>query len=159
MHENAAIPLIALSSLNYTPVKIHSYFHDHSDYIKKPAKYGSELLLKNVPYTTLYGSRGYTEFLLRSSKYNLETRIECKWQQKAGSVDEKLPYTYLNCVEAVPEDDVIILVDGGGFRDGSISWLRQAAANRLHVPTGKPNKIVRVMSTTEFMTWANNTFK
>jgi hypothetical protein len=29
--------------------------------------------------------------------------IECKWQQVSGSVDEKLPYLYLNCIEAMPE--------------------------------------------------------
>ena len=29
----------------------------YSDYTKTPAKYGGELLLRNVPYTTLYDSR------------------------------------------------------------------------------------------------------
>ena len=61
---------------------------------KKPENYGKELLLKNVPFETIYGHRGNTEFLLISEKYNLRIRIECKWQQSAGSVDEKLPYLY-----------------------------------------------------------------
>ena len=32
------------------------------EYQRKPDAFGSELLLRNVPYTTLYGGRGYTEF-------------------------------------------------------------------------------------------------
>ena len=48
---------------------------------KKPENYGKELLLKNVPFETIYGHRGNTEFLLISEKYNLRIRIECKWQQ------------------------------------------------------------------------------
>ena len=29
-----------------------------------PSKYGGELLLRNSPYTTIYGHKGSTEFLL-----------------------------------------------------------------------------------------------
>lgn len=130
----------------------------YSEHIKRPENYGDELLLKNVPYTTLYGGRGYTEFLLVSERYNLKTRIECKWQQSAGSVDEKLPYTYISCIEAMPENDVILLVDGDGFRDGAKEWARNAAANRKYIPDDKPEKNVRVMSTVEFLTWTNQTF-
>lgn len=130
----------------------------YREHINAPELHGNELLLTNVPYTTIYGARGYTEFLLKSEKYNLETRIECKWQQSAGSVDEKLPYTYLSCAEAVPEDDVIILIDGEGFRDGAKHWLRDAALRRKYVPDDRPNKFIRIMSATEFMTWANIAF-
>jgi hypothetical protein len=75
----------------------------YRDYLIKPELYGSELLLRNVPYKTIYGHPGNTEFLIRSERYRLEIRIECKWQQSSGSVDEKYPYTYLNCIEAMPE--------------------------------------------------------
>lgn len=40
---------------------------------KNPENYGKELLLKNVPFTTIYGHRGNTEFLLVSEKHNLLT--------------------------------------------------------------------------------------
>jgi hypothetical protein len=118
-----------------------------------------ELLIENAPYTTLYGSRGKTEFLLKSKRYALEIRIECKWQQSAGSVDEKLPHLYLTAIDAMPEDKVIILIDGDGFREGAISWLRNAVSNRLYIPDDKPDKEIMVMNATEFMTWANNTFR
>jgi hypothetical protein len=56
---------------------------------KNPEKYGDELLLENAPFTTVYNHKGNTEFLLLSKKYKLKIRIECKWQQVSGSVDEK----------------------------------------------------------------------
>ena len=129
------------------------------DYMKNRNDYDNELLLKNVPYTTLYGGRGYTEFLLISNKYDLEIRIECKWQQTAGSVDEKLPHVYLSAVNAIPEDDVIILIDGKGFRKGAIPWLKNIAENREYISKDNPNKKISIMNSTEFLTWCNDTFK
>ncbi len=129
------------------------------DYMKNRNDYDNELLLKNVPYTTLYGGRGYTEFLLISNKYDLEIRIECKWQQTAGSVDEKLPHVYLSAVNAVPENNVIILIDGPGFRDGAISWLKNIAEERKYIPVDKQDKNILIMNMAEFLTWCNNKFK
>jgi len=51
----------------------------YSEYTKDPQSHGNELLLRNMPFTTLYNGRGYTEFLLISEKHNLKVRIECKW--------------------------------------------------------------------------------
>ena len=131
----------------------------YSEYIKNKGKYGTELLLRNVPYETLYNHRGYTEFLLKSDKFNLNIRIECKWQQKGGSVDEKLPYVYLSAIYAVPENDVIILIDGKGFRDGAVNWLVNSASEKKFITRDKINKNIRVMNTIEFLTWCNETFK
>lgn len=142
----------ALSVHGFEMVAFREYEH-HSE------RYGKELLLRNVPYTTLYGGRGYTEFLVLSDRYQIRTRIECKWQQGAGSVDEKLPYTYLSCAESMDENDIIILIDGKGFRDGAIDWLRNVAVQRKYIPPGCPNKHIHVMSTTEFLTWCNSTFR
>lgn len=129
------------------------------DLAKLPEDKQDELLIQNAPYATLYGSKGKTEFLLRSKKYNLEVRIECKWQQSAGSVDEKLPHLYLSAVDAMPENNVIILIDGNGFRDGAITWLRNAAKDKLYITEETRHKNVMIMNATEFMTWANNTFR
>jgi hypothetical protein len=129
------------------------------EYTGYEAKYGTELLLKNVPFRTLYDTDGKTEFLLLSATYNLQIRIECKWQQSAGSVDEKLPHLYLSAIEAIPEDNIILLVDGKGFRPGAVEWLRKTAEARRFIPNDKKNKNIVVMDTTEFLTWANNTFR
>ena len=74
------------------------------------------MLLKNVPFETIYGHNGNIEFVLISKKYELRIRIECKWQQSACCVGEKLPYLYLNSIEAMPEKDIMILIDGNGFK-------------------------------------------
>lgn len=128
-------------------------------WIKNTKKYGKELLLKNVPFTTIYNHSGNTEFLLISEKYDLKIRIECKWQQSAGSVDEKLPYLYLNTIEAMPENDIMILIDGDGFKAGAKTWLRNAAKNKIYTNEKNRETNVIVYSLTEFFTWANNTFQ
>ena len=38
---------------------------------KNPGIFEEELLLKNVPFKTVYGHNGNTEFLVKSEKYNL----------------------------------------------------------------------------------------
>ena len=127
----------------------------YNHWLKKPGHYSQELLLRNVPYSTIYGHKGTTEFLLKSKQYGLETRIECKWQQSAGSVDEKFPYLYLNCVLQVPEEHMLIILDGNGTKEGAVSWLKQACHNKF---LATPKKI-EVMCLTEFMGWANTLFR
>ncbi|MGF1535329.1 MAG: PD-(D/E)XK nuclease superfamily protein [Elainellaceae cyanobacterium] len=131
----------------------------YSAWCKKPQDYGMELLLKNVPYTTIYGQRGYTEFLVKSERFGLNTRIECKWQQSSGSVDEKLPYLYLNCVEAMPEDDIIVIAGGGGMKPGAIPWLRTAVAQGKYRSPGAARKNIQVFSLEEFLAWANRALR
>lgn len=125
---------------------------------KDPEQYGKELLLRNVPFETVYGHRGNTEFLLLSEHYELEIRIECKWQQSAGSVDEKFPYLYLNCVEKMPERTIIIIVDGGGAKPGAVTWLKQACASHLYQDPDN-HKEIHVMSLAEFLIWSNQTLR
>ncbi len=131
----------------------------HSDWKKKPNKYGTELLLKHVPYTTIYGHPGYTEFLAKSKRYSLNHRIECKWQQSSGSVDEKFPYLYLNCIEAMPETDIIIIAGGGGMKKGAIPWLKGVVSKRRYLTSGATQKSIQVFSLEEFILWANQTLK
>jgi hypothetical protein len=126
-------------------------------WVKSPLAYGKELLLKNVPYETIYGHHGNTEFLILSEMYDLEIRVECKWQQSPGSVDEKFPYLYLNCVEQMPESTIFVIVDGGGAKAGAVEWLRRAAAsNRYAVDEIKD---IRVMGLSDFLVWANQTLR
>ncbi|WP_187142814.1 PD-(D/E)XK nuclease superfamily protein [Thermanaerosceptrum fracticalcis] len=127
-------------------------------WIKCPKNYGNELLLTNAPYKTIYNHSGNSEFLLLSNKYNMRIRIECKWQQSAGSVDEKFPYLYLNAVEVMPEAEIIIIVDGGGYKKGAVEWLKSAAAEKKYIKTNNPKKI-RIMNLSEFLVWVNTTFR
>ena len=130
-----------------------------SEWNRHRGNFGSELLLKNVPFKNIYGHDGYTEFLLKSDKYSLEIRIECKWQQSAGSVDEKFPYLYLNCIEAMPETDILIIVDGGGAKEGAVRWLKNAAQHRLYTNDANRGKKIEVFNLSEFLQWANLKFR
>jgi hypothetical protein len=130
----------------------------YREYIKNGNKCGEELLIKNVPYRTIYNHHGKTEFLLISKKYSLKIRIECKWQQSSGSVDEKFPYLYLNCIDAMPEEDIIIIIDGGGAKEGSVKWLKKAVEQRLYIDADKI-KNIKVLNLAEFVRWSNFTFR
>lgn len=127
----------------------------HREWEKNSDKYGTELLLINAPYTTIYDHPGRTEFLAKSNKYNFEIRIECKWQQSSGSVDEKLPYLYLNCIESMPENHIVIIIDGKGFKKGAVEWLRKAVEQKKYTNLISTDKIIEVFNLTEFITWAN----
>lgn len=126
---------------------------------KAPEQYGTDLLLRNVPYRSIYGHSGNTEFLIKSVRYKLEVRVECKWQQSAGSVDEKFPYLYLNCIECMPERDIIILIDGGGAKPGSVEWLREVCSSKRYTNLINYTKNITVMDLREFLIWANKTFR
>jgi len=127
----------------------------YSEWLRKKESAGTELLLKNAPYTSIYGHQGKTEFLVKSSRFNLEVRIECKWQQSSGSVDEKYPYLYFNCVEAIPEADIIIVYGGGGMKQGAIDWLKNAAQERKYQENLRTPKNIRVFTLEEFLSWTN----
>jgi hypothetical protein len=83
-----------------------------------------QILWKNAPYESIYGTRCRSEFLLQLGERKI--RIECKYQSVAGSVDEKLPYLMMNFTQQVPEDETIIIIDGDGWRPGAVQWLRTA---------------------------------
>lgn len=130
----------------------------YSNWAKNPSKFGEELLLTDAPYTTIYGHKGKTEFLLKSQKYNKNIRIECKWQQVAGSVDEKLPYLYLNCIESTPEKEITIIIDGDGWKDGAILWLKETVAKKKYLASELDGKVIHIFNLKEFLTWANKEF-
>lgn len=92
----------------------------------------------------LYGSRFRSDFFIyNSEKYPAGMHIESKWQGSQGSVDEKYVFTALS-LKAISVPSLLVL-DGGGARQGAIKWLRSQA-------TGK--KGFRFMTFIEFMRWA-----
>jgi|TARA_Y100000310_G_C20521338_1_gene733830 hypothetical protein len=83
-----------------------------------------DILWKNVPYVSIYGTNCRSEFVLQFKGRKI--RIECKYQESAGSVDEKLPYLMMNFTREVPEEETIIIIEGEGFREGAVNWLRES---------------------------------
>jgi len=123
------------------------------------------ILLKNVPYTSIYGGKCRSEFQLCYEGRVI--RIECKTQSAHGSVDEKLPYLFLNMSKHVEEVETVAILEGGGFRKGSLDWIRRESKGtklsvfslaefKCYVAEGmKPNK--RTIITT-IKDWIRNVF-
>lgn len=70
--------------------------------------------------------------------------IESKWQASSGSVDEKFPYLVENVKHQYPCPTVIVL-SGGGYRNGAARWLQQQVGGNLE----------NVMDLEEFIKWMN----
>ena len=123
--------------------KIESlYYNEELDHVADNVK---GLLFKNVPYTTVYGSRGRGEFVLSLLGFP-DIRIECRSQTVAGSVDEKLPYLLENC-KVFEEEIVIVVLEGNGYKTKAKEWfIENAHAVRF--------KNINVMSFEEFKDWA-----
>lgn len=73
--------------------------------------------------------------------------IESKWQDVGGSADEKLPYLVENILFCYP-CPTIIVIDGGGFREGAIVWLRTKVDGA---------QLRAVYTLAEFVSWSNRT--
>ncbi len=107
-------------------------------------------LLKNVPYTNMFGSKSTGEFVLQVTDKG-PIRIECRSQAVAGSVDEKMPYLIGNCF-SFEEKDVILILEGDGMRDAARTFATNAARAIAY-------KNVRVMTLNQFKSWAKKTFE
>ena len=59
--------------------------------------------------------------------------IQCKWQASSGSVEQKYPFEVLTI--EMNEFATIIVLDGGGYSEGSKKWLKNQVGknNLLHV--------------------------
>lgn len=57
------------------------------------------------------------------------------------------------------EPQVIILLDGGGAKEGAIVWLREACEKFNLNEVGRSKRRIDLLNMTEFVQWVNNTFK
>lgn len=95
---------------------------------------------------SVYGTNLYCDFILyHPQKYPNCLIIESKWQESAGSVDEKFPYLVLNIREKYPCATIVVL-DGGGYKEGAKKWLREQV----------DSKLVHVFNMMEFQKWSNS---
>jgi len=95
---------------------------------------------------SVYGTQLYSDFILfHPEKHPNNLIIESKWQQSAGSVDEKFPFLVLNIKDKYPSATVVV-VDGGGYKKGAVEWLRNQ----------KDLKLIHVFNMMEFQKWSNS---
>lgn len=103
--------------------------------------HSGKVAIQQFPYESVYHHNGKTEYLLVNNDRGQITRIELKTQRSAGSKDECLPYLYLNSVYAYPEDNVILLIEGDGFKPGAKVWLKDAVEGRWLLDEDDPKDI------------------
>lgn len=58
----------------------------------------------------------------------------------------------------MPEDKIMIIIDGKGWKEGAIQWLKNAVNTKKYADYTGTNKEIMVFTLMEFLTWANNTF-
>lgn len=127
---------------------------NHSEYLRlqpKPAR----CVIKNAPFHSIYNHIGKTEFLIICDDRRI--RVEDKYQQSAGSVDEKFVYMYLNSVYAYEENEIILIIDGGGYKPGARQWVVDAVNNNF-LDYKKRGKEIHVFTIIEFLKWFNSNF-
>lgn len=93
-----------------------------------PEKY----VLTNARFKSIYNHNTNSDFLIVNLTNGLRLRVAIKFQKHSGSVDEKLPYFYINSV-VTHNDDVLFIIEGDGFKKGAKDWLRtQVKTNWLN---------------------------
>ncbi len=149
--EGILIPLFVKNG--YTVIKFCE-FEKNRNYKRKPNKYKDvkKLVLKNAPYKSIYNHKGFTEFLIINKEKDRTIRLEVKYQQSSGSVDEKYPYVWLNCVYSFQENEIIILIVGTGAKEGAVRWLKAQAEEKWLLDK---NKTVSIMNIDEFIEFFN----
>ena len=82
-------------------------------------------VILDAPYRSIYGHRARIEFLIILG--DRQILVETKRQRVPGSVDEKLPFVYLNALNNLPEREFILVLDGDGFKPQAIDWIKARA--------------------------------
>ncbi|MDR2107274.1 MAG: hypothetical protein LBO73_02010 [Holosporaceae bacterium] len=118
----------------------------------KKVHFKAALILKQKFFTkqlvvgeTIYNTEWSPDFTVYTPDKFHCLLIECKWQEKGGSTDEKYPYVVLNIKEK-SQYPAIILLDGGGYKAGAEEWLKHQVDEE---------KIIGVFNMGEFTKWAN----
>jgi len=126
-------------------------FPNHKDqlFVNRKSVGGKQYSTQVPCGTSIYESQRKCDFLIMNQeKFPDGLVIECKWQQSAGSVDEKYPFTVFNILKiGVP---TIILLDGNGYKKTAMEWLKSQA---------HPSKaLIGVYNMAEFQALVNKGF-
>ncbi len=111
---------------------------------------GGRQYIKQLPVgQTIYETtRKCDFFIINRDLFPDDLIIECKWQQVAGSVDEKYPFLLFNIVKTgIP---TIILLDGSGYKKSAMKWLK----NQVH----EKRALIAFWNMAEFQTKVNNRY-
>lgn len=78
---------------------------------------------------TIYGWPLHADFVVQLPSFSAGLIVESKWQDVGGSIDEKFPYLVMNLrQQTLPS---VVIVHGGGCRNGALEWLRAQCDDHL----------------------------
>jgi len=133
-------------TINHLGVCSAKYKDIEDSFVPSRREFG--MLVKNAPYINMFGKNARGEFLLHLNEERSK-RIECRYQEKAGTVEDKLPKLLGDCL-CMEEDEVLIVIEGAGMSSKAKTWLRNEANAVTH-------KTIKVLSLGEFEEWAYDT--
>ena len=94
---------------------------------------------------SIYGKKRIVDFALyHPQRWPGCLVLQCKWQTSSGSVDEKYPYEVENIAYA--RFPTIIVLDGGGYREGARQWLIAQRGKRNLVDVCSQGDISRMQT-------------
>ena len=99
------------------------------------------IVVLDAPYRSIYGHRAHIEFLLIAGERQI--LIETKHQSSSGSVDEKLPYVYMNALANMPDREFVLVLSGDGWKDGAIEWAEARGADTEGFDVFRPEAFER----------------
>jgi len=114
------------------------------------------MLIANMPYTTIFGTKGRREYFIQSDEW--EGELECKFQNIGGSVDEKMVYI----TETLKRTNLerLAVIYGGAFWKNEqrgqavIQWMKDES-ERIRVDSGKE---LLVFDLDGFIKWVERTW-
>lgn len=115
------------------------------------------VLIRNMPYTTIFGTQGRREYFLQSHEWTGE--LECKFQNSGGSVDEKAVYVAETLKRTALKR--LAFVYGGTYwtkaprGQAIIQWLLQEAKAIQHTQ----QKELLVFTLDQFIAWVQKTWQ
>lgn len=122
---------------------------------KKNDENRSRYFITHASCTTIFGETAATSFLIVDDvrKIRIET---CRLPANQDD-DENFPYMLLNGIYAYPEEEIIFVIDGGGYRPGALMWLKKSIENNWLDFKGN-GKDIKLMNIAEFLNWFNHEF-
>lgn len=133
----------AIKSAFRTMMKEKGYdFYSESEF-DKLTDYPTKYVVENSSYRGVYESKSRSPFKVVDTDKNITERIEITYQKSQGSVDSKFPYFYLNAALG-HNDNVIMLVDGGGYKKKAREWLKNNIEKRWLLEKDKEIKLVNL---------------
>ncbi len=148
--------VIGALKLRYFAIRSHDPNESDKKGLFEKQSSSERWLIKNYPYTTIFGTRGKREWFLESPEWT--GQLECKFQNVGGSVDEKMVYL-VETLCRTPIDSLALVYGGRYWTEETrgravIDWLKSESLSVQH----HYGKHLLVFDMDTFFDWVGRTF-